>query len=1622
MGDVQEVDQQINPTITTIVDTEEGAEHVREKILSTINKITRDPADMSQNEDILSDEREFNDYLLKSILSSNQLFKPLETYEYIRDNIDEFRGTGVWPEGGSLPLVWSFFYYVATSDGNVAEIIPILEEVFSLDSDQIRNIVIRAYLDFCVSSPNDWSKDNYKVFETLRKQLPLDETDRNAVVKNWLSERIDSSARQYYEGCNGKSHSVDGLNLSSFGLVQKNMSTEPNPGLFDDPEIVRKGQDLIKAMLLYTKENPGVMEKIIQLHQLYPSFFGGDFDSEIKTAWNNIMAYGSFTDSEQKGNDKYCEQTFELLKIFEYDTEKTKILIKDALVTRLSSAKVLGGLIERYVKNTEYAELLSDEEVIQSARLGREKALSHFFDKGGTIWNPPDSFRKISEIFNLSDDWASDPEEVTLVKGSALGKIEEYYTIDLVNDIANLDRNSILINDAEIRAAIEKAILDDSHPYPWARVWGKWKATKDIFETWGLSSDRLREYAKKFVISKISEKPLDEIYYLFSSDDCQSAFPEVFESSEIQKLVTDKIAEFKFEGASYGDHELSEMIKAINREIKRFNLNPELFEKWKSSAAVGLLSDVKDQEQLKSFQETFHSFKLTPQDMKILAIDSSLVSLSKGEIANALFLEKQFAIKFSETDSEKLSQAGEAGMLIALQQKDLHSVVTIQGICNLSQSFFNQPEVSSNLGQLVSNCSKKEDFSILPDVLVKVPEVRQELIKSFASRLLENDRGTALIINNKLDNDPEVTETIISAVSRLYREMGKKRNDLSILQLPEELRKYISKVDLENSFIIETEGEHVDPQIKTQFAFLRNKLGQNKFTRIFISGEKFWGDVHNNLLFVGRLLDLPSDKTDETAALVLPLVTAETDFILLFELLGYFDVGVYKEKNMGELTHFENFEQFTREAYLQRYDIKVPEGSSDGFRQAIEHLIEVRGVDINFLRILCQQYSVTVLGKDRDSEVDISMSGSDDDDDGDGWSSYNNGSYEFADKIIDILEKKDLIDERKLIKPFKTTISLDPLEKIVFNAIGFYSLNNLTPKMAEFLNDPNGLGAILKLFEMRDDQTKENIIEQRDKLIAALPAKRNRYIAEADKKIQGESLIKLGSGNRPERVNINDADELQFLLGEEQIELAKEALQNSIYNSESFRDIVNVALTELAKRAHTLDNVFDLAHFEELARVGETLTAKEQKPDASELVELLSGKEALFSVFLLWLSLNNQKRSSQSATIKKQIDSILNQQRYRQQNDSLKQKGLVAPNSNATLSYLQGQLNIEQDDSDAIRQVLLQFGYQDIGRTLDVEIAAGSDVTAWTCGDETNCCMPFTATKNQEYLLRDDTAYFVVKLNDRIIAQSVLVEAQDEEDGHRVVAIDNIEIANNAIKYRSAIAEAYKHLRLELAKRYADGDRFQIVIGTSYNDDGGTITGDCEIEPITAKPIKGEMEYSDWAHHSSNYLFYDSETSQAVGEKYFGLQIDMFDRSQCRALIIDEREKTEVLSFLHKIGQGEDDGDGGLTFPDNYSCTVVEKDRPVGYIIAADYISDDTEFDLVHIEKIKFSDNVDSDNVANYLRNYLERKKFVLNKDLDGILISNTVLKETPNLAKIIQETVGFPNQTQIEDGIRIMR
>lgn len=124
---------------------------------------------------------------------------------------------------------------------------------------------------------------------------------------------------------------------------------------------------------------------------------------------------------------------------------------------------------------------------------------------------------------------------------------------------------------------------------------------------------------------------------------------------------------------------------------------------------------------------------------------------------------------------------------------------------------------------------------------------------------------------------------------------------------------------------------------------------------------------------------------------------------------------------------------------------------------------------------------------------------------------------------------------------------------------------------------------------------------------------------------------------------------------------------------------------------------------------------------------------------------------------------------------------------------------------------LLQEQHVDVGAIIEAQVHSKSDPEGWVCGNYTDCCMPFGASNNTDYMFNPSTQYFTIKYNGRIVAQSVVVDGLSSKDNSDVVILDNIEVANNYRKLSPILARVYKIFWTEYTSK-------PVKVGTGYSD------------------------------------------------------------------------------------------------------------------------------------------------------------------------------------------------------------
>ena len=144
-------------------------------------------------------------------------------------------------------------------------------------------------------------------------------------------------------------------------------------------------------------------------------------------------------------------------------------------------------------------------------------------------------------------------------------------------------------------------------------------------------------------------------------------------------------------------------------------------------------------------------------------------------------------------------------------------------------------------------------------------------------------------------------------------------------------------------------------------------------------------------------------------------------------------------------------------------------------------------------------------------------------------------------------------------------------------------------------------------------------------------------------------------------------------------------------------------------------------------------------------------------------------------------------------------------------------------EAEVLQLVMRQDSYQEesTGPLYRATLHDKSDPLGWVCGNYTDCCMPFGRSLNTDYMFNPDTQYFTIRRSGRVIAQSVVIAAEDAATQKPVIVLDGIEIANN-----------YRHLREDIVGVYRKvwGDVYDgkpVLVGTFRKE-----------HPITGEPYE----------------------------------------------------------------------------------------------------------------------------------------------------------------------------------------
>ncbi len=910
-----------------------------------------------------------------------------------------------------------------------------------------------------------------------------------------------------------------------------------------------------------------------------------------------------------------------------------------------------------------------------------------------------------------------------------------------------------------------------------------------------------------------------------------------------------------------------------------------------------------------------------------------------------------------------------------------------------------------------------------------------------------------------------------------------------------------------------------DVEVKSWYDLLLNSIWSKQVLRYMREKQRNYVNIHDSLLFMQKIEELEKNKQELFIKTVLkPLFHQITDFEEFNNLIWYFDVDVFLSKYTDR--QFKNYEEFKREALIQKNNVIIPEWASDSFKNAINIMIDAPWVDVWFIKYLVNKYveSNNLSLKNEKNIYEITSHKynyvDDDFDDLDEksknitlkrnekfdsifwkldfsksleyteknkifftvlekvkkvniltadddyynlleidhnwyqyvipvhifleilWKNYGDDYYEvlknlnisiwekreyynsnsldseFSEKLLNIIEWKDKIDERQIIKPFLKTLPFDPLNKLLSWALWINSINNETPKYQKLFKQDENIKQIFNNIWIYNDKLRKNIIDKFDLYIKEDTKNKEKYIIEREKEIKEDSILEYGDWKKVKNLNysnLNNLDEsekdelikdFKLFLDENKISIL-ESISILYENIDSIKENNEISdFTELWEIYKDIDSSLNISDEINIIKQKNDIDNKEKNSliatikqekfwniEKKELEKIFDWKELLLFSYLSYVWINNLKRQSNSKPMNRELSQIFDQKKYVDMNNDLKEKGIITDNSRPLKSYIDWSIDLDDQDIESVKNVLWKYGYDMLWRQLKVEIAKKSDPRWWVCWDYTNCCMPLTSEKNKEYLLREDMAYFLISIvdqdwNEDLVAQSVLIWAWNDKNFDTLV-IDNIEVANKAIKYMDVLWKGYELLK----EKYKDK---KIIIWTSYNDDWWVVTWSCEMEKIVVKPLNWEIvTYSDCFRHDEAYMYNNPLIQKDNWKiKYYWLQRYNIDKSHVRFMISKE-EFENVKDILTKIWKWEDDWDGWLIFPDNYSVVLWWEKDYKWHILAADYISDDYEENSLIVEKINFKEWLKYEEKEKLLKDYFDRKDLKWNNNFSEIIFKS---------------------------------
>ncbi len=266
--------------------------------------------------------------------------------------------------------------------------------------------------------------------------------------------------------------------------------------------------------------------------------------------------------------------------------------------------------------------------------------------------------------------------------------------------------------------------------------------------------------------------------------------------------------------------------------------------------------------------------------------------------------------------------------------------------------------------------------------------------------------------------------------------------------------------------------------------------------------------------------------------------------------------------------------------------------------------------------------------------------------------------------------------------------------------------------------------------------------------------------------------------------------------------------------------------------------------------------------------------------------------------------------------------------------------NVPVDLEEKILE-LLKKQFVNTGSIFEAEVMAKSNPDGWVCGDYTDCCMSFGESKNNDtekgYMFNKGTQYFTIKLNNRIIAQSVIVDSFNKENNDDIIVLDNIEVAPNYKKHSPMLSKVYN----EFWNEYTDKP---IKIGTGYSD---LIPAGASLERNTYQHKEGLL----WSDSTGDKIYSLKKTNNKFESIENMITFSNIDRSNIKDIVKMEEEvypeevvqgRTQIEEVVEKQRE--------LEIPGAASSFVVRKGKEnAGYLLMLPEKSEIDGKTVIHI-------------------------------------------------------------------------